>query len=107
MVKEYCAAGRQYLTEYKVTAALYEPPVAATCVVQSLRRDHEVSSGQLSVVILTSTFIPVHGVGADVGVDVVGGCGREGGMEVCVRERIHMYTVRLNMAIFNKILTPV
>jgi hypothetical protein len=64
---------------------VYEPPVAATCVVHSLRRDHEVSSGQLSVVIFTTTLIPVQGVGADVGSDVVGGCGREGGMNVRVR----------------------
>ncbi len=64
------------MTECRVFAAVYEPPVAATCVVQSLRRDHEVSSGHLSVVILTSTFIPVQGVGADVGFDVVGGYGR-------------------------------
>ena len=87
MVNEYCAVGRHILTECKVFAAVYEPPVAATCVVQLLRRDHDVSSGKPSVVIFTSTFIPVQGVGADVGFDVVGGCGREGGSE-CSCERI-------------------
>jgi hypothetical protein len=87
MVNEYCAVGRQCLTECTVFAAVYEPPVATTCVLQSLRRDHVVSSGQLSVVTFTSTYIPLHGVGADVGFDVVGGCEREGGSE-CFCERI-------------------
>jgi hypothetical protein len=68
-----------------------------------LRRDHVVSSGQLSVVTFTSTYIPLHGVGTDVGFDVVGGCEREGGSE-CFCERID--TPRHNTIILNKILTP-
>ena len=85
MVNEYCAVGTQCVTECRVAAAVYERPDAASSVVQSLRRDHEVSLGQSSVVTFTSTFISVQGVGADVGYDVVGG--REGGSE-CLCQRM-------------------